>query len=100
MKIEEKEESGKYILELSGKIDVAGAEKLKNIFNLLLEKDHKEIIIDFNDVSFIGSSGIGKLLFFYKNLSAEKREITLINLNNEIKSLFKAIKVDTLFNID
>lgn len=100
MKIEENEESGKYILKLSGKIDVSGAEKLKNIFNLLLEKDHKEIIIDFKDVSFIGSSGIGKLLFFYKNLSVKKREIVLINLNNEIKSLFKAIKVDTLFNIE
>lgn len=100
MKIEEREESGKYILEFSGKIDVPGAEKLKNIFSLVLEKNHKEIIIDFKDVSFIGSSGIGKLLFFYKNLSAKNGKITLINLNDEIKSLFKAIKVDTLFNVD
>ncbi|MEN8153741.1 MAG: STAS domain-containing protein [Acidobacteriota bacterium] len=100
MKIEEKEESGIYNLKITGRIDISGAEKLKNVFNLILEKEQKKVVIDFGDVSFIGSSGIGKLLFFYKNLSSKNREIVLINLNSEIRSLFKAIKVDTLFNID
>ena len=75
MKIEERIESGVYLLELSGRIDVSGAEKLKNIFNMVLEKEHEKVIVDFKAVSFIGSSGIGKLLFFYKNLSSQKREI-------------------------
>jgi hypothetical protein len=36
---------------------------------------------------------------FYKNFTAKGGRISIVNLNKEITMLFKAIKLDKLFNI-
>jgi anti-sigma B factor antagonist len=92
-------EGSKTIMAVSGSIDIPGAEQLKKSLTKVLDSDSDEITIDFEEVNFIGSSGIGKLLLFYKNFTAKGGRITIINLNKEITMLFKAIKLDKLFNI-
>jgi anti-anti-sigma factor len=84
---------------LSGSIDIPGAEKLKQVLNDILKEKTKEVVIDFEEVTFIGSSGIGKLLLFYKNFTSIGCKVRITNLNNELKALFKTIKLDKLFNI-
>ena len=92
-------EGKKTLMAVSGSIDIPGAEQLKKSLTKVLESDSDEITIDFEEVNFIGSSGIGKLLLFYKNYTAKGGRITIVNLNKEITMLFKAIKLDKLFNI-
>ena len=84
---------------LSGAIDIPGAENLKKALNDLTEDNPKEVCLDFKDVNFIGSSGIGKLLLFYKKFTTQGGKVTISNLNKEISALFKAIKLDKLFKI-
>jgi anti-anti-sigma factor len=84
---------------ITGNIDIPGAEDLKKALNGLIEENLSAVKIDFSGVTFIGSSGIGKLLLFYKNLTAKGGSLTLVNLSDEIIALFKAIKLDKLFNI-
>jgi anti-sigma B factor antagonist len=72
---------------------------LKKSFNQIAENNPKEVCIDFDEVNFIGSSGIGKLLLFYKKFTSKGGKVQILNLNKEIKALFKAIKLDKLFNI-
>lgn len=99
MNIKVTTEGKKTVMFLSGSIDIPGAESLKKSLTEVLEGDSKEIVIDFKEVNFIGSSGIGKLLIFYKNFTAKGGKMSIINLNKEITALFKAIKLDQLFNI-
>jgi len=94
-----KREGDTVTLYLSGSIDIPGAENLKKILNKIADEEPKEVVIDFGEVNFIGSSGIGKLLLFYKNFTSKGAGVKIININKEIKALFKAIKLDTLFNI-
>lgn len=89
----------KTVMNVSGSIDIPGSEQLKKSLTKVLESDSDELTIDFEEVNFIGSSGIGKLLLFYKNFTARGGKISIINLNKEITMLFKAIKLDKLFNI-
>jgi len=89
----------KTTLYLSGCIDIPGAENLKKVLNQVIEDDSKEVSIDFKDVNFIGSSGIGKLLLFYKKFTSQGGTVLILNLNKEISALFKAIKLDKLFKI-
>lgn len=84
---------------LSGSVDIPGAESLKKEFNNITESDPTEVCIDFDEVNFIGSSGIGKLLLFYKKFTSKGGKVSIVNLNKEITALFKAIKLDKLFNI-
>ncbi len=84
---------------ISGNIDIPGAEDLKKTLSGLTEENLTNVVIDFTGVTFIGSSGIGKLLLFYKNFTAKGGALSIINLSDEIIALFKAIKLDKLFNI-
>ncbi len=84
---------------ISGNIDIPGAEDLKKTLAGLTEENLTDVVIDFTGVTFIGSSGIGKLLLFYKNFTAKGGSLSIINLSDEIIALFKAIKLDKLFNI-
>jgi anti-anti-sigma factor len=92
--------NNKAILYLSGNIDIPGSETLKAYFSELLENESiKEVLLDFNEVSFIGSTGVGRLLLFYKNFTSKGGKIRLVNLNEEIKNLFYALKLGKLFDI-
>ena len=99
MNIKVAKEEGKTAVYLSGSVDIPGAESLKKALNQIADDNPKEVVIDFDEVNFIGSSGIGKLLLFYKKFTAKGGKVSIINLNKEISALFKAIKLDKLFNI-
>jgi anti-sigma B factor antagonist len=99
MNIKVAKEEDKTTVYLSGSVDIPGAESLKKALNQIADDNPKEVVIDFDEVNFIGSSGIGKLLLFYKKFTAKGGKVSIINLNKEISALFKAIKLDKLFNI-
>jgi anti-sigma B factor antagonist len=94
-------EGDKTTVFISGSVDIPGAESLKKTFNQISESNPlpKEVWVDFEEVNFIGSSGIGKLLLFYKKFTSKGGKVLIVNLNKEITALFKAIKLDKLFNI-
>jgi anti-sigma B factor antagonist len=99
MDIQVKREQSVTRVELSGSIDIEGSEALKKSLGQLIGEGAREVEIDFKGVSFIGSSGIGKLLLFYKNYTAQGGKIRIVHLNNDLLALFKAIRLDRLFNI-
>ena len=99
MNIKVVNEGSKTTVFLSGSIDIPGAESLKKALNQISEETPEEVCINFEEVNFIGSSGIGKLLMFYKKVTSKGGRVTIMNLNKEITALFKAIKLDKLFNI-
>jgi anti-sigma B factor antagonist len=99
MNIKVAKEEDKTTVYLSGSVDIPGAESLKKALNQIVDENPNDVVIDFDEVNFIGSSGIGKLLLFYKKFTAKGGKVSIINLNKEISALFKAIKLDKLFNI-
>jgi len=86
-------------LAIVGDIDDAGANKLKSKLMELQAKDLKEVVFDFSGVRFIGSTGIGKLLLFYKAMSAKGGKIKIVKMNNDLYTMFSVIKLDKVFNI-
>lgn len=87
------------VLTVVGDIDDDGANKLKNKLMELQSKDLEEVVFDFAGVRFIGSTGIGKLLLFYKAMSAKGGRVKIINMNNDLYTMFTVIKLDKVFSI-
>jgi len=92
------EESEAFIA-VGGDIDEEGANQLKARLMELLPKNPKEVTFDFAGVSFIGSTGIGKLLLFYKALSSKGGRIKIINMSQDLLTLFNVIKLDKVFEV-
>ncbi|MDH5298649.1 MAG: STAS domain-containing protein [Desulfobulbaceae bacterium] len=84
---------------IKGRIDEAGAERIKQQFKCLHLHLIRQLIIDLEECSYIGSSGIGKLLLFYKHLAGHNGTLSLEKVTPAIGDLLKELKLDTLFEI-
>lgn len=100
MEIKETLEGKALVLTLSGHIDESGAEKLKEKFSSLKKNKPETILINFSNVSHIGSAGIGKLLLLYKDVAIYGGKITITGLSSELKSIFVNLKLDTVFTLN
>ena len=85
--------------EIEGIIDELGAESLKHRFKELNIETIKELVLDFTDVNYIGSAGVGKLLMFYKELSANGGKMRIENASGIVQELLSITKMDTVFRV-
>lgn len=91
--------SGELTVTLAGNVDQVGAEELKqHLKGLNLSKADK-VVVDFANVSYIGSAGVGKLLLLYKNLPSHETPMLLVGLSSEIMDLFKEMNLDEIFTL-
>ncbi len=85
---------------IAGSINQTGAEELKRQLGKLNLEQIRQVVIDFADVTYIGSAGVGKLLLLYKNLPNDQAGIRLCNVGPEIYSLLMDMKLDEIFTIE
>lgn len=86
-------------ISLSGSIDEKQAQAFrKHLLDIDLTST-KHVVFDFAEVDFIGSSGIGKLLLFYKRVNEHHIDITLRNLSDNSYDLFMQLHLDSLFQL-
>jgi len=88
------------LIEIIGAVDNESAEELKNQFESLIDQEFKEAIFNLELVPFITSSGIGKLLVFYKNSLNRGKNMRVKGISDNLFELFKSIKLDNLFPIE
>ncbi len=100
MEINDKLSEGTITIALSGLIDEKGAEQLKEKLTSLKTSKPDKIILNFTNVSHIGSAGIGKLLLLYKDVAMYGGNITITGLSSELKTIFVNLKLDTVFTLN
>jgi anti-sigma B factor antagonist len=86
-------------IKVSGIIDNDNAEELKQQLSSVQDRSVKDATLDLSLVPSITSSGIGKLLVFYKALDSKGGKITIDGIHSNLLKLFKSIKLDKLFDI-
>ncbi len=99
MELNVKYEQPKARITIQGDIDDDGAAVLKNKLMELQGKVLNEVVIDFSGVNYIGSTGIGKLLLFYKSISQAGGVIKIINMSEDLYKMFKIVKLDKVFEL-
>ena len=85
--------------EISGIIDRQGAEALKKSFGELNITELKELVLDFDKVKYISSSGVNKLLFCYENITRNGGKLRIINDTGIFHELLTITKMKTIFNV-
>lgn len=59
------------------------------ILSIIKNNEIKKVYFDFEEVSFVDSTGIGFILARYRELSKSKIEVILCNLSKENKVIFE-----------
>ncbi|WP_313933797.1 MULTISPECIES: STAS domain-containing protein [unclassified Calothrix] len=87
------------IIHLKGIINSATSQDLRQRLNELIEKGAKIVLVDFQDVTFMDSSGLGALVLAFKTLRAANRQLVLCSINEQVRILFELTSMDKVFEI-
>jgi anti-anti-sigma factor len=99
MEVKVSERDGVVTVTLTGGIHMEQADELLDVFNSIIEKKPKEVVIDLSDLKSITSSGIGKIVLLYKGLHKHKGTLRIEGVNETIMQIFKIVKLDRLMVI-
>ncbi len=86
---------------LDGEIDHHSAGVMRNEIDAVVEKNTPSmLILDFRDVSFMDSSGIGLVMGRYKLLKPYGAELHVTNTSPQIGKVMKLAGLDRLAKLD
>ena len=98
-KIKVYEENKILIAMISGEVDNFVTKKFRETIDYeILSKNLKGLIIDFGNVSFVDSSGIGFVIGRYNLMKKESGFIVLSGLNDYCEKIFKISGIFRLIN--
>jgi anti-sigma B factor antagonist len=80
---------------LAGRFDASQVAKAKEAF----EQFNTSVTVDFRDLEYISSAGLGVLLFTQKRLKETGNGLTLVNMNSHIMDVFRYAGFNTIFEI-
>ncbi|MDD4780268.1 MAG: anti-sigma F factor antagonist [Tissierellia bacterium] len=100
MNIEFIESGQKLTIKLSGELDHHGADKTRyEIDERINENDITKLIIDFENLDFIDSSGIGFVIGRYKNIRKRNGVIEIINASTKVRKILDMSGIGKIINI-
>ena len=66
---------------------------------MLAEEGVREVVVDFKEVPFIDSSGIGEVLRLFKKMKDTSGEVVLANPNRKLRDLFSMYRFNRFMKI-
>ncbi|RDY23418.1 anti-sigma factor antagonist [Romboutsia maritimum] len=85
---------------LKGELDVSTADKLKEYLHGLADQDMIDIKMDFKDLEYIDSTGLGVMIGVLKKLKVVNKEIYIINPRNNVRKIFTITGLDKIFKVE
>lgn len=67
----------------------------KNAIDQAIEKGRPRVLLNFKDVNFINSSGLGRLILAAKSISDDKGQLKITDLSPDLKELFVFTRLDS-----
>lgn len=71
----------------------------KDKMNEVLTQPQSRLVIDFEDINFIDSSGFGALLSALKTSKEHQSKMKLCNINKDVMELIELMQLDSIFEI-
>lgn len=87
------------VLQPSGILDGTKAGQFRQEISKLVESNVNIVLIDFQDVTFMDSSGLGALVLALKTVRAAGGKLFICSVNEQIKMLFELTSMDRVFEI-
>ena len=88
------------VIDVAGRITLGeGSSTLRDALRDLVKKDHKKILLNLKDVTYIDSSGIGELVSAYTTITNQGGHLKLLGLTHRVKDLLQITKLYTVFDV-
>jgi anti-sigma B factor antagonist len=98
LKITELEKNDKICkMSIDGEMDINTYKKVKDKLNEIIDEESIDIELDFQNLSYIDSTGIGVLIGILKKLNKNEQSLVIKNARENIKRLFNITGLDKIF---
>ena len=97
MTITKSMDGNKAVLLVEGWLDTKSAPELGNEINAL--SDIKELVLDFEKLEYIASSGIREVVSAYKKMKSIGGDFSVVHVSNEVMDVFRLTGLDKKLDI-
>jgi len=84
------------IVVLTGRFDASQTDRAREVFAGL----RNSAVVDFRDLDYISSAGLGVLLATQQRLKKDGNAIKLVHMNRMVRDVFKIARFDLIFEIE
>jgi len=99
MDIQVESSGDRRIVRIKDKITFEHCPQLQSRLDKVLEQGVNQVVIDFRDVPFMDSSGVGEILRLFKLVRERNGEVVLINPNAKLRNLFAMYRFEKFMKI-
>jgi len=99
MKVKEDRLSDVTVCSLEGEININNSPELRKIFEAIIKKNDKKVLLDFTQVSYVDSSGLATLIEMFQRLKKIGGHMRMCGMNEKIRNIFEITKLHKLFDI-
>ena len=92
-------ENGTLVIQASGHLDHATNQYFFDCVRDEIEAGHKKIVIDFSDIGYISSLGLGALVRARSRAAKADGTIFLANIKNQVLEALSLVHFDKIFSI-
>ncbi len=85
------------VIKLYGELDIYASQEFKDDSINLLNQNKDDIYLDFTNLDYIDSTGLGALISILKEAQEMDKKIYLIEVNERIRKLFKITQLEEMF---
>ena len=96
MNVKSYDQDGVTVFQVNGEINISTSPELRKLFE---KEPRKKIVIDFEKVTYVDSSGLATLVEVLKRAKTQGGSLGLAAMSDKVKSLFEITKLDKLFSI-
>jgi len=87
------------IVYVRGKVTFEYCPAFQSRLDSILDEGVRRVVIDFREVPFIDSSGIGEVLRLFKKMKDSNGEVVLANPNQKLRDLFSMYRFNQFMKI-
>jgi anti-sigma B factor antagonist len=85
------------VIDVKGYLDAHTAPELENIFNKLLDDRQFKIVVNFNELKYISSAGLGVFMAYVETMRENKGDIKFSNMKENVYNIFDLLGFPILY---
>lgn len=94
-----KEQGDVSIIKLKGYLDAHTAPALESKFNELINNNKYKIVVDFQDLAYISSAGLGVFMAYIEKVRENQGDIKLSSMTDKVYNIFDLLGFPLLYEI-
>ena len=85
------------VIDVKGYLDAHTAPELENTFNKLINDEKYKVVVNFNDLSYISSAGLGVFMAYVETMRDNSGDIKFSNMKENVYNIFDLLGFPMLY---